>query len=100
MEEKEMMEQETTMEPVEAYNGAIEEVDAESEGGRGGAVAIVFGSLAAVTAAAVFVAKKIKNKKADKPKKQKMRYKLVKVPVESDEEIDDVPETDYEEVDD
>ena len=88
MNENEIMEQETALETTDVYDVTNDVVDTESEGGRGGAVALAIGGLTAITAAAVFVVKKIKNKKAGKPKKQKTKLRLVRVPVDEEDEIE------------
>lgn len=85
---EEVMEQETSLEPTEVYDGTIEECETESKGGLGVA-ALVVGGVAAATVGAVAVYKKLKNKKADKPKKPKTKWKLVKVPVESEADVED-----------
>lgn len=84
----ETMELETTMEPVEVYEGTAEEVESKSGSGLGLA-ALVVGGIAIVGGLAYKGIKKLKNKDADKPKKQKTKLKLVRVPVESDEDLVD-----------
>lgn len=98
MEENELMEMEAM--ETEDFDGTCEEGCTESEGGHGGSVALIVGGLTALTAAAVFVGKKIKDKKDKKAGKPKMKYKLVKVPVEeSEDEVVDMEDEDFEEVD-
>ena len=85
---EEVMEQETSLEPTEVYDGIEEECETESKGGFGIA-ALVVGGVAAAAVGAVAVYKKLKDKKADKPKKPKTKWKLVKVPVETEVDVED-----------
>lgn len=90
----ELMEQEVTTEPVEVCEGTMEEVETKSGSGLG--VVVLGLGLAAVGGVVATVVKKLKNKKDDKPKKQKTKLKLVRVPVDNNgEELADVPEDDY-----
>ena len=98
---EEVMEQETSLEPTEVYDGTIEECETESKGGLGVA-ALGVGGVAAAAVGAVAVYKKLKDKKADKPKKPKTKWKLVRVPVDCEEyedyvEDSEVTDDDYSE---
>lgn len=88
----EFNEMETTMEPMETYEGT-DEVTEYSEGNKGLTALLIAGGVALVGAAAVGVKKLVDKKKAsDKPKKQKTKLKLVRVPVE--EKVEEVVEPD------
>lgn len=75
---------------VEVYEGTDEAEVAESKHGFGLAALAIGGGLALVGLTAAGI-KKLKDKKADKPKKVKTKLKLVRVPVE-DEVVEDVVE--------
>lgn len=88
----EFNEMETTMEPMETYEGT-DEVTEYSEGNKGLTALLIAGGVALVGAAAVGVKKLVDKKKTDKPKKQKTKLKLVRVPVEEKvEEVVDLEE--------
>lgn len=90
---------EVTFEEVENLEGTVESGETESSGSGRLVALAVGGTLAAVGLVAAGV-KKLKDKKADKPKKPKTKLKLVRVPVEEelDEEevIDELIETEEE----
>lgn len=95
MTEYEVMEQETTMEPTDIYEGNVEEVETMSESGHGLGL-LVGAGLVALTGAAAVGIKKLVDKKKNEPKKPKTKLKLVRVPVEEvEEEVEEVP---YEEI--
>lgn len=91
MTDYEVMEQETTMEPVETYDGTMEEAEIESGSGHGLGL-LVGAGLVALTGAAAVGVKKLVDKKKNGPKKQKTKLKFfVRVPVEETEEVVDEP---------
>lgn len=69
-----------TME-TEVLEGTVEDTENES-GNKLGLAAVVVGLGALAVGGTVAAVKALKNKKADRPKKQKTKLKLVRVPVE------------------
>lgn len=69
----------------ETNNEELECCESESKKGLGLAAVLIGGGLA-LGGLAVAGVKKLKDKKADKPKKQKTKLKLVRVPVEEESE--------------
>ena len=84
--EMETMELETMEQPEEVCEVTTEEVETESKG-NSGLVAIAIGGALAVAGLAYAGVKKLKNTKADQPKKPKMKWKLVRVPAETKGEL-------------
>ena len=83
--ENEMKELETTMEPEVDSEVSMADIDTESKG-NSGLIAIVVGGGLALAGLAYAGAKKLKKAKAYKAKKPKTKWKLVRVPVETEEE--------------
>lgn len=75
-------------EVTEYENEDIVEYEEQSNGGKGLAAVVIGGALA-LTGLAIVGVKKLKSKKADQPKKQKTKLKLVRVPVE--EAVEEIP---------
>ena len=94
--ENEMMELETTMEPEVDSEVSMDDIDTESKG-NSGLIAIVVGGGLALAGLAYAGVKKLKKTKADKPKKPKTKWKLVRVPVETEDDKVDEFEDDFEE---
>ena len=95
--ENEIMELETTTEPEVDCEVSMDEMDTESKGNSGLVAIVVGGALA--TAGLVYAGvKKLKKAKADQPKKPKTKWKLVRVPVETEGETDEF-EDDFEQDD-
>lgn len=90
--------EETAMEPAEVYDETTDEVE-EKSGSKFGVAALIVGSTLAIGGLAVAGVKKLKDKKEGKPKKQKTRLKLVRVPVDEDEEIVEAEDVFEDEVD-
>ena len=88
----EVMEVETTE---EYENEGIVECGEQSNGGKG-LTAIAVGGVLALAGLTVLGVKRLKAKKAEQPKKQKTKLKLVRVPVE--EAVEEVPAEDVKEV--
>lgn len=96
---EEIKEMETTMEPVEVYDETTDEVE-EKSGSKFGVAALIVGGTLALGGLAVAGVKKLKDKKEGSPKKPKTKLKLVRVPVDEEEEIveaEDVFEDDVDE---
>ena len=94
--ENEMMELETTMEPEVDSEVSMDDIDTESKG-NSGLIAMVVGGGLALAGLAYAGVKKLKKTKADKPKKPKTKWKLVRVPVETEDDKVDEFEDDFEE---
>ena len=94
--ENEMMELETTMEPEVDSEVSMDDIDTESKG-NSGLIAIVVGGGLALAGLAYAGVKKLKKTKVDKPKKPKTKWKLVRVPVETEDDKVDEFEDDFEE---
>ena len=94
--ENEMKELETTMEPEVDSEVSMDDIDTESKG-NSGLIAIVVGGGLALAGLAYAGVKKLKKAKADKPKKPKTKWKLVRVPVETEDDKVDEFEDDFEE---
>lgn len=89
----EMYGMETTMEPMESYEGTVEYTDEEGND-KGLTPWLIAGGVTLVGAAVVGVRALMKKAK-DKPKKQKTKLKLfARVPVEEtvDEEVEEIEE--------
>ena len=99
---EEVMEQETSMEPVgEVIEGVLEEDETTKSGGLKLA-ALVIGGVAAVAGLAAVGYKRLKNRKACQTNKPKTKWKLVRVPVDCEEyedyvEDSEVTDDDYSE---
>lgn len=89
----ELMEMETETTENEALDYADE------EGGSGKALGLVLAGLAGTAAVGVAVYKKIKAKKADKPKKKRKKWMRVEVDDEVAEENDEVFDSEADDVD-
>lgn len=85
---EEIMEQEETMETTEDYEEYVDETETESKGGLGVAALIVGGSLA-LGGLAIAGVKKLRDKKAGKTKQPKTKYKWVRVPVETEDCVEE-----------
>lgn len=94
--ENEMKELETTMEPEVDSEVSMDDIDTESKG-NSGLIAIAVGGGLALAGLAYAGVKKLKKTKADKPKKPKTKLKLVRVPVETEDDKVDEFEDDFEE---
>ena len=93
--ENETMELETMEQPEEVCEVTTEEVETESKSNTGLVAIAIGGALA--TAGLVYAGiKKLKKAKDDKPKKPKMKWKLVRVPADTEGEIEDVDDSEEE----
>lgn len=84
--EMETMELETMEQPEEVCEVTTEEVETESKSSAG-LVAIAIGGALATAGLVYAGVKKLKKAKDDKPKKPKMKWKLVRVPAETEGEL-------------
>lgn len=93
--ENETMELETMEQPEEVCEVTTEEVETESKSSAG-LVAIAIGGALATAGLVYAGVKKLKKAKDDKPKKPKMKWKLVRVPADTEGEIEGVDDSEEE----